>query len=169
MPDEARSGTPPPTSAEPRRERILHLHATIAHFPIALFSTALALWVAGLCGLKEKLGPSIVVCTFVAVAAVPLAAATGFISYRRYRSRSNSGIFHAKVFGAALLCVAGLAALGPELKDGGTPLSFGVGLAIGVWLVSALAHLGGRIVHRRMGLERTDRPTDDPGRAGPLT
>lgn len=149
--------------ARPASDRF-HIHITVAHFPVALFPFSLLLYLAGTAGAGKELGSCSVICLAGAVAAVPVAQLAGYLSWRRRRTATDSGIFSGKLAASGLLLLAGLATLVPELGRPAPRPSYGVGLVICVWLSGILAHLGGRIVFGGIGLkaEAAPDPEADP-------
>lgn len=140
---------------------MFHVHITLAHFPCALFALSLILFFVGEADHQETLGPSALVCLIAAVVSVPLTALTGIWSWRRRRTTGESGVFPAKMLLAGLLLVAGLSTLLPALRHDEVRPGDAVGLFLCVWLVALLAHCGGRIVFRRIGLEPPEADGDD--------
>ncbi len=153
--EEVPSEPSPDTSGSHSRpgERLFHIHSTLAHVPPALIATALAFYVAGVMGYERELGPTSRMCMLAALIALPPTALSGFLSWRRSRGGSQAGIFRAKIVGSVLLMIATVATLGPELAQKANRVSYGVGLVISLWIAGLLAHLGGMIVHRRIGLK----------------
>jgi uncharacterized membrane protein len=160
--------SPDRTPRHDRRLPVFHFHATLAHFPVALVAASLIFYVLGAAGLEQDLGPTSRMCLLLAIVCIPLTALTGIGSWQLRRSGAAPGVFHAKLVAAALLLMAAILTLGPELRQATNRLSYGAGLVICLWLVGLLAHLGGVIVFRRIGLEDEVPPPRAPdGRPGP--
>ena len=136
----------------PRPERLFHIHATTAHFPVALIPVALLFYLLDQAGYHEAFAFCSKACLATALATLPLTALSGVLSWRLARKNTSSGIFETKLLTGGLLFVTGILTLGPEASREELRPGYATGLIICLFLVLVLAHLGGQIVHGRIGL-----------------